>query len=196
LKSDRLGASLIFVIKIMVNSRIHFLAVSLLGPISADLWVQLSLSAKQNCCNIKKSKLTNLGGELAGSLYFSGNWNSIAKLEVQLPKIAKKYNLSISLSRTIEEEPSKLIPYKVQILAGERVGIVHDLINFFWKRNITVQYLNCDTFYPTPGCNMNKISLGILLSVKENIASLRDSFMTHCDDKNLDAYFECDYLSN
>jgi glycine cleavage system transcriptional repressor len=172
----------------------HRLAVSILGQLHPDLLIQLTQCAKQNACNIIESKLTSIGNECAGSLYFSGSWNAIAKLEVRLPKIASKFNLKIALTRTQEAEPIDALPYKVNILASERIGIVHDLVSFFWQKNISVQYLNCDTFTPRQGCQaMNRVALGILLTAKQNIAVIRDSFMTYCDEKNLDAYFECDY---
>lgn len=181
----------------MLKAHNHFLVVSLLGPHHPDLLAELALCAKQTNSNIIKSKLTNIGCEVTGFIYFSGCWGTIAKLEVSLKKLADKFNIAISYSRTTPKEPIPVIPYKIQVLTPEKTGVVHELIQFFWEKGHITESLECDTlnshlmYQP-----MNRISLKIHLSKNQSLTSIRDSFMTYCDEKNLDAYFECDYLSN
>lgn len=172
----------------------HYLAVALFGTLHQNLLYELTQCGSKCHCSIQQSKLTSFGSEFSGNILFSGNWDAIAKLEIKLPKLAKKFDLKFVFSRTTQSEVKSHIPYRVQVLTSDRVGIIHDLVAFFWNKKIPIHYMHCDTFTPAPGgAALNRISLGIMLTIKQNISILRDSFMTHCDEKNLDAYFECDY---
>lgn len=175
----------------MRDEHYHYLVVSILGPWQRTIVPELTLMAKNNQCNIKKCQLSCINQEFIGSFFCEGSWSGIAKLEVKLTSFSKKYGLNIHFARTQDTPSQRGVPYRVQTLTAERCGTAHDLTQFFSQRNIPIQYCYCDEL-SAGDVLMNKITLGITLDPKENMASLRDNFMTFCDEKNLDAYLECD----
>ncbi len=73
-----------------------------------------------------------LGGEFTAVAMVRGNWNTLAKLEVQLKRLEQSLNISIVAKRTGERtRPENMLPYAVEVIAMDHPGVVHALASFF-----------------------------------------------------------------
>lgn len=160
-----------------------------LGRDRAGILSEFSQAVLDCGCNIKDSRMSLLGNEFALIVLLSGNWNAIAKFESMLPRLEDSLQLTIHSRRT---EPrsgaSKLVPYAVEVVALEQPRIVHDVTEFFARRNIGIEDVYTST-YPAPhtGAPMFSLHLTVGIPGDSAIATLRGEFMDFCDDLNLDA---------
>ena len=81
-----------------------------------------------------------------------------------------------------------MIPYAVEVVALDQPGIVHDVANFFSRRDINVEDLYTSR-YPAPhtGAPMFSLHMTVGIPADSAIAAVRGEFMDFCDDLNLDA---------
>lgn len=165
----------------------HFLALTVLGPYQNNLLSELTRISKQCDSSIVECKTTNLGHESAMLFHFSGSWGAIAKLEAALPTFAQNYDLAVHIKRTTHQEATPSLPYQIQVVAENRVGILHELTAFFHRQAIRLESLDCETHVTKN--NTQRVSLLGLIAVpvKTHIASLREAFLSYCEDRNLDA---------
>lgn len=143
-------------------------------------------------CNISDSRMTILGGEFALMLLLSGNWNSIAKIEETLPRVADKLGLTLSLKRT---EPrarrGNLLSYHVDALAIDQPGLVHRVADFFSSRGINIETLNTDSYNAAhTGTPMFAISMTVNIPADQSIAQIREQYLDFCDNLNMDGMME------
>lgn len=143
-------------------------------------------------CNIEDSRMTVLGGDFALILLVSGKWNELAKLENSLPQLARKQNLLLHAKRT---EPPRargnLLPYAVEVVALDQPGIVHQLANFFAKREISIRDMATASYAAAhTGTPMFSVQMTVDVPAAAHIAALREEFMDFCDQLNLDAIME------
>lgn len=168
------------------------LVISALGKDRPGIVDQLSRTVFDQDCNISDSRMTVLGGEFAVLLLVEGPWNQLAKLESQVNDLQDSLGLTIVTRRTEEREPdSKTLAYSVDVIALDHPGIVHNLANFFSKRNINIENMDTDTYAaPHTGTPMFSVHIDIGIPGDTHIASFRDEFMDFCDGLNLDAVVE------
>lgn len=134
-----------------------------------------------------------MGDTLALIIHLRGTWNAIAKLETQLPLFEGKWQCQI-LKRRLDEPESLLsqhIPYTIQAITLDKVGIISDVTRFFYQRKIQLQSLSSETYCThRSSTHMCAIHAVALIPPAVNIATFRDEFMTHCEEYNLDATLE------
>ena len=143
-------------------------------------------------CNILDSRMAVLGGEFALLLQVGGNWNTLAKLEDQIPGLEKRLALTIHARRTRSLAPAgDLMPYAVEVVALDQPGIVHNLARFFSQRDINIQEMVTSS-YPAAhsGTPMYSVHLRVDISADIRISDLREDFSDFCDNLNLDAVIE------
>ncbi len=168
------------------------LVISAIGEDRPGIVDQLTRCIYDHGGNVADSRMTVLGGDFAIILLVSGNWNSIAKLEDQLPLLGKDLGLSITTRRTRSPEPSRdLLPYVVDVVALDNPGIVHNLARFFSARNINIQDLSTTSYAAAhTGTPMFAVHMTVDIPAQVHISSLREEFMDFCDRLNLDAVIE------
>ena len=117
------------------------LVISALGEDKPGIIDALSRCILNSGCAIADSRMTVLRGDFAILLLVDGNWNSLAKLETQLPPLEERLGLSITTRRTSPKEPRRdLLPYGIDVAAMDQPGIVHNLASFFSQRQINRFY--------------------------------------------------------
>jgi glycine cleavage system transcriptional repressor len=142
-------------------------------------------------CSIVDSRMTVLGAEFAIIMMVSGTWDSVAKLENALPAITGNLGLTTIIKQTQSRQPIQSISYSVNVVALDHPGIVHDIANFFSRRNINIVDLETGTYSaPHTGTKMFNINMSITIPADTHLATLREEFMVFCDDRNLDALIE------
>jgi glycine cleavage system transcriptional repressor len=176
----------------MNASNSKHLVISAVGKDRPGIVNDLSRSILDAGCNIEDSRMSVLGGEFALIVLISGSWSAVAKLESQVPALAKKLDLVVTAKYT-EPRPVRadMVPYQVDVVSIDQPGIVHDIADFFASRSINIEELTSWT-YPAAhtGTPMFSLSMTISIPAKTHIGQLRDDFMKFCDDLNLDATLE------
>lgn len=168
------------------------LIVSALGTQRPGLVSELTRAVFECECHILNSRMLALGGEFAAILLVQGNWNTLAKLEVQLKRLEQPLGMSILCKRTEERKrQGDMAPYAVEVIALNHPGIVYRLVNFFNSRSISIEELSSHS-YPAPhtGAPMFSVNIAIGVPTDTHIAMLREEFMDFCDEFNLDAVLE------
>ena len=170
----------------------QFLVMSVLAEDRPGILHDIARAVKDCGCNVVESHMTVLGGEFTMLLLVSGNWNTITKLEGQLPKLEKRLSLTLSARRTTEREPRhNLVPYAIDAVCLDQPGIILNLANFFTERNIGIADL-VTRGYPAAhtGAPMFSVQMAVNIPANLHIGSLREEFMDFCDRLNLDAILE------
>jgi len=135
--------------------------------------------------------MTSMGNEMAITTFVSGSWSAIARVEVGLVSLEKKFNAKIHVKRTILPDLSeKLMSYEVHAVTIDRPGILNGLTNFFMQQNILIEDIKAETFLRSNGIRILSLSLQLQIDINVNISTLRNNFLTYCDKMNLDAGIE------
>ena len=165
------------------------LVVSALGSDRPALVRALAAAFRDCGCSVKDSRMAVLGSEFAMVMLLAGQWNAIAKAESMLPKLEAELDLSLHSRRTgPRADAAGFIPYSVEVIAVEHAGIMHDVSDFFARRDINVEDL-CTVSYAAPhtGAPMYSLHMTVGIPVDSAIAAIRGEFMDFCDELNLDA---------
>lgn len=168
------------------------LVLSALGADQPGLVNEISQHILALGLNIEDSRMSVLGGEFAFMLLISGEEPVLQKLIDSTSDIEKKFtDLTFSSKYTHPKQLQPSLSYTVNVHALDHQGIVHNLARFFSDRNINIENLNTNS-YAAPHTGSKMFSVDLSLSIPENtsIIQLREAFIEHCDDLNLDASFE------
>jgi len=139
--------------------------------------------------NILDSRMTVLGGEFAVLMLVSAEEAALTALEQDRQALEQLLDLTLTLKRTRQRQANtRALPYRVEVVAMDHPGIVHDIANFFSDRGINIDDLHTGT-YAAPHTGTTMFNLHITLSVpaEESVSKLRDSFLDFCEARNLDA---------
>jgi glycine cleavage system transcriptional repressor len=142
--------------------------------------------------NIKESRISALGSEIAMLLLLTGNWHTMNRLEHELKKHAEANTLALDIKRTEPKQYSKeLLPYAVDVVGLDQPGIVNHLSSFFAARRVSISDVTTRT-YPATGTGTPMCSVQMLINVPASVhlSGLREEFMELCDRLNVDAIME------
>jgi glycine cleavage system transcriptional repressor len=170
----------------------NYLVITALGKDSPGLIEQLTRTIRDCGCNITESRMTNLGCELCIIMLLAGTWDSIAKMEDMAGRLEKRLGMSITVKRT---EPNKfgnnLMPYAIDVVSLDHVGIVHDIAKFMAENNISIQDMHTNAYKAgNTGTPMFSLHMTVNIPANISIAAIRGDFMEFCDQLNLDAIME------
>lgn len=142
--------------------------------------------------NIEDSRMSILGGEFSFMLLVSGEETILRNLVNAIPELENNFtDLTISSKYTQPRQLQPSLSYNVNIHALDHQGIVHNLARFFSDRNINIEDLNTSSYAaPHTGSKMFSVDLKISIPENSSISKIRDAFIEHCDNLNLDASFE------
>ena len=174
------------------SSASNHLVISAIGKDRPGIVNDLSECILESGCNIADSRMTVLGGDFAVILLVSGNWNTVAKLEDQLPRLGERLDMTLTWRRTEPQKPvANMLPYGVDVVSLDHPGIVHSLAGFFSARSINIQDLVTSSYRAAhTGTPMFSVHMRIDIPAEIHIATLREEFMDFCDQLNLDAVME------
>lgn len=169
----------------------NYLIITALGQQQPETITEISRACTQCGCNLLNVKISSLGNEFAMTLFLVGNWGAIAKIETTLPTLEQRLGLKLFAKRTSEfHTHSKAMVYTIQATALDKPGILQGLAAFLHQLAIPVEEISGHTYITHTGTRM--VSLNTRIHIPENIhlATLREQFMSYCDDNNLDAFLE------
>ena len=170
----------------------NYLVISVLAEDRPGLVNELTRVIVECNCNLVDSRTTVLGGEFAAVMLIHGNWNTLAKLEVQLQRLEQVHDMTIITKRRESHSPrADILPYAVELIAMEQKDIVHKMVHFFSSRLVTIEEMITRSYQaPHTATPMFAINLTIGVPTNLHIAMLREEFMDFCDELNLDAVME------
>lgn len=170
----------------------QYLVISALGQDRPGIVKTFTQPISESSVNILDSRMTILGGEFAILMMVEGSWDTIAKLEAQLPALEQALGLTIVAKRTDSQQAqANAIPYAVNVVALDHPGIVNQLAEFFSGRSINIQDLLTDSYNAAhTGTPMFSATLIINIPGDVSIARLREEFFDFCDGLNLDGVIE------
>ncbi len=168
------------------------LVISALGNDQPGIVNELSKAILNQGGNITESRMTVLGGEFAMMLLVTGSPECIDNIISRLDKTGEKLNLTIIAKETQPQtSESKRLPYQITVVSMDHPGIVHDISDFLSSRRLNIEEIETKT-YPAAhtGTPMFSLDMTISIPADSSVRSLRDEFITFCDDLNLDASLE------
>lgn len=168
------------------------LVISALGNDKPGIVNELSKSILDHGGNITESRMMVLGGEFAIMLLVTGSQESIDDINSKLEPIGKTLGLTLIVKETQPQgTDQKRLPYQVTVVSMDHPGIVHDISDFLSSRNLNIEEIETKT-YPAAHTGTPMFSLEMIISVPadSSVKTLRDEFVTFCDDLNLDASLE------
>lgn len=170
----------------------HLLVQSLSAVTDSPL---LSLTRRiADCgCSLVDARVSTLVADVSLVLLARGTWDGIAKLESALERMDQtgdSAHLTWYRSRQ-QPTPSRLLPYMVEIIAGDRDGVLAEVVEFFARRSISIEQLTSTRYQAMQtGADMFQAQVTIGLPQDSHIAALREEFMELCDGLNLDAIMD------
>lgn len=169
----------------------HYLIMTALGQQRPETLSEISRVCTQCGCNLLNIKINTHGNEIAMVLYLAGNWGAIAKIETAIPTLEQRLGLKLTAKRGTEaKQLGQAMVYSIQVTALDKPGIMQGLTSFFYQLSIPIEEISGHTYFTNTGTRMVSLSAKIYISDKVHLATLREQFMTHCDDNNLDAFLE------
>ena len=168
------------------------LVITALGDHDPRLIEHFTRSVKDCGCSISECRMAALGDRFAIIMMLNGSWDAIAKMEDLLPRLEERLNLSIISSRSAPVRPKQsLMPYAIDVVAFDQIGVVHDITKFIANNNINIQALYTNSYNAAhTGTPMISLHMTINIPTDVSIAALRGDFMDFCDQLNLDAIME------
>jgi glycine cleavage system transcriptional repressor len=169
----------------------HLVLVAL-GKYSPRLVEELTKAILDCSCSISDSRISILGSECSILMKISGSWDTVAKFEDSLPNLATRLGLSINSNRTQALKSStSLMPYAIDAVCSDRLGVVHDIAKFMASNELQIQDLYTNTYQAAnTGTKMFSVHMTINISTDTSISVVRNDFMDFCDRLNLDAIME------
>ncbi len=169
----------------------NYLIITAIGANQPDILGEFTRSCLQCGCNLLNSKINVYGQHITLMLHLAGNWSAIAKIEALLPNLEQRLGLSIQSRRTHESElVGKSMAYCIQIVSMDKPGILNDITNFVQLSGVQIEEISAHTYFTNTNTLMASISLKINVPEGVHLATLREKFMSYCDNNNLDAYLE------
>ena len=168
------------------------LVISALGDDKPGIVNELSKTILNQGGNISDSRMTVLGGEFAMMLLVSGSQECIDNIISKLEETGENLNLTLIAKETQTlDSNQKRLPYLINVVSMDNPGIVHNISDFLSSRNLNIEEIETKT-YPAAHTGTTMFSLDMVISVPANssVKTLRDEFITFCDDLNLDASLE------
>lgn len=170
----------------------NLLAVSAMGANRAGL-VEPILRAIRECgCAIVESRMAVMGDRFMMMLLLGGSWDTVAKIESMLPRVEQELGITMVTQRATARPPAHdLMPYAIEVIAVEQLGIAHQIAQFFSRRDINVEDMYSGNYSAAhTGTPMFSLHMTISIPTNISIAAMRSDFMDFCDQHNLDAIME------
>lgn len=168
------------------------LALTAIGQDHPGVMNLFAKSAKTCHCTMLCTKASVFGDTFTLMTNFVGSWHGIAKLESVLLKLCQKNDFMIQTKRN-QQQHTKFsgVPYYVQMIAPDRPNILFELTQFFSRKGIPLDEIQCDTFpAPKTGTLMANVGFQVYIPAKMHITTLRESFMVYSEELNLDVVME------
>lgn len=170
----------------------NYLVVSALLENSSDIIRTFSKLSKTSGCSIMDSRFSALGKEISVTLFLSGTWDAIAKVEDMLDKLGEEHETRILTKRTKPDDlRGDSMPYAVDVVGVDQAGMIFDIANFMASNDLAIQEMSSNTYKAAQtGAKMFSLHMTVNIPLDSSIAAVRGDFIDFCDRLNLDAIME------
>lgn len=170
----------------------NYLVITALGENNPRATEHFTKAVRDCGCSISECRMAVLGDQVAMIMMLSGTWDAIAKMEDMLPRLESRLDLSVTSSRGQPRSSTRqLMPYAIDVVSCDQIGVVHDITKFIADNNIDIQGLYTNSYQAAhTGTPMFSLHMTINIPTDVSIATLRGEFMDFCDQLNLDAIME------
>lgn len=170
----------------------QFLSITILYQQNNNLMPDVMNTIEKMQCRVEASHLLQLGDYSNLSIFISGSWDSIAKLETNLSHLDQKKGVRITIVRSQQPENELiLLPYSVEIITAlSTASILTELSMFFAQQGITVDEMTMDSYPSRTNIMLSYILMRVYIPAELEISELREQFILLCDELNVDASLE------
>ena len=174
------------------NKHTNFLALTILGNNTPGLLPEITRAIKECGCSISENRTNVFGKEISITMLLNGNWDAIAKIEGGIDRIKSRYDIDIISKRTgVSTVDKDMMPYAIDIVTYDHIGIVNDIVEFIVRNDLEIQEIQTNTYNASyTGTRMFSMHMIINVPIDFPIATMRGDFMDFCDRLNLDAIME------
>lgn len=168
------------------------LVLSVLGENRQDVLHGITAYLRDSGCSVLETRTATMGSQLTLMCHASGSWDSLARFENGMQKLAEKLGVKIVATRSGDSDfASEMMPYAIDAVCIDQPGVLHSLIEFCAERGISVAELSARAYVATnTGLQMFTMQIAVNVPVNVHIAALREEFMDFCDRMNIDAILE------
>jgi glycine cleavage system transcriptional repressor len=170
----------------------NLVAISAMGSHRAGLIEPIVRAIRECGLSIVESRMSVMGDRFCMMVLLSGTWDTVAKIENLLPRLEQDLDIHMVAQRAAARAPAhNLMPYAVEVIAVEQIGIVHQIAQVFARRDINIEDMYSGNYAAAhTGTPMFSLHLTISIPTDISIAAMRSDFMDFCDQLNLDAIME------
>ena len=170
----------------------NLVAISAMGANRAGLIEPIVRAIRECGCAIAESRMSVMGDRFCMMVLLGGTWDAVAKIENTLARLQQDLDITITSQRATARPPAhNLMPYAVEVIAVEQIGIVHQIAQFFARRDINIEDMYSGNYAAAhTGTPMFSLHMTISIPTNVSIAGMRSDFMDFCDQHNLDAIME------
>jgi glycine cleavage system transcriptional repressor len=170
----------------------NLVAISAMGENRPGLIEPIVKAFRECGCSIAESRMAVMGDRFMMMVLLSGTWDAIAKVETVVARLQQELGINMVAQRAVPRAPAhNLMPYAVEVIAVDQVGIVHQIAQFFARREINIEDMYTGNYAAAhTGTPMFSLHMTISIPTDISIAAMRSEFMDFCDQLNLDAIME------
>lgn len=179
---------------LILARQMEYLVVTLQAPQKTDIWLKITKLISDVDCHIRQAQGLKLAGETGILILITGNWNTIVKLETGLKRLSNEEGILLITKRSKPlENKVQLLPYFVEVLALDQLGMLAHICTFFSKQEISIENLQLESYVST-ATNAPMFSLKASLGIPSitSIGDLRERFILFCEELNIDGVIEPD----
>lgn len=168
------------------------MVITVISPANPDLIGRLIQIIHEHNSRICNSYMSSFGQDYGWQMLIAGTWDSLAKLETDLPILGKQHDMLIQFKRTqTMHHRGEHCRYSAQIIAAEKPGIMTNFFQFLTREKLGLEEFYTDQYrsfgFDTIMFSFNAV---IYVPVHESIAQLRERFLIFCDQHNYDGAIE------
>ncbi|MEE8119374.1 MAG: ACT domain-containing protein [Gammaproteobacteria bacterium] len=174
------------------TSQQQSLVISVLGENRQEVLHGITRYIRDSGCNVIETRTSTMGRQITIMCHAEGSWDSLARFESGMEKLAEKLGVKLVSSRTDARAfAQEMVPYAIDAVCIDQPGVLHELITFCANREISISELSARAYTAlNTGTGMFAMQLAINVPAQMHIATLREEFMEFCDQLNIDAILE------
>lgn len=166
--------------------------ITIQAPIEQNICFKVTQLVHEHNCQIVHMQGQNYDSDTALCAQIEGQWNTIAKLESALANLGKKSSINLTQVRLKEKKKIKdMLPYVIETTGLNQPDIITHLCEFCNKHDLDILLIEADiNARDEHSPKVLTVDIAVNISIKENIADLRENFLALCENLNIDGGIE------
>jgi len=167
------------------------LAIAIFGNSYEKILYTISELTIKYECHILRAHMTSLGSIYAFTALITGNWNTIAKIEAALQNEEANAAGSIIFERTkSKNHQENFLPYSIHVTGIDDTNIACEIWSFFTAQGIDIDNLSLATGITGARTPLFDLKISMNVPADISLASLREQFLSLCNELNVDGSIE------